>query len=84
MKTIRDSEGDVLVEIYKPYKSPFEGEEIMITIFLVNFGYSLDEQYWMLSDAVAKAKEVGFECAFMRDGITIAAWHPISGMSHRR
>ena len=56
----------------------------MITIFLMNFGYSLDKQFWVLSDAVAKAKEVGFECAFIRDGVTIAAWHPISGMSHRR
>lgn len=56
----------------------------MITIFLMNFGYPLETKYHKLQDAVAAAKKAGFECAFMRDGITIAAWHPISGMYYRR
>ena len=36
----------------------------MITIFLMNFGYSLETTYLNLQEAVAAAKKAGFECAF--------------------
>jgi len=57
-------------------------EPEMFTVHFINFGYS--RQYPTLAEAVAAARQAGFEASITMAGALYATFCPISGLSHKR
>jgi len=53
----------------------------MYTIYLVNFGYTIEKSFNNLEDAIKEAKRLCYESVIRKDGERVATYHPLSGVS---
>jgi hypothetical protein len=56
----------------------------MYTIYLTNFGYTLDGSFKTLDEAKAKARSTSFECVIRENGKSVMAYSYFGGFRPMR
>lgn len=51
----------------------------MFTVYLINFGYSLQDRFSTLEAAREAGKKAGFEFTVNHAGSVVGSWSPIGG-----